>query len=47
MLLELNLAAKQHVILSGPHASGKTSILNHFLSSRGLYSNLCHISIII
>ena len=35
VLLELAQAARKHVILVGPHASGKTSIAHHFLSSRG------------
>ena len=36
MLLELAQASRRHVLLVGPHASGKTATLNHFLSARGM-----------
>ena len=36
MLLELAQASRRHVLLVGPHASGKTATLNHFLLARGV-----------
>ena len=38
MLLELSQASKRHVLLVGPHSSGKTATLKHFLSGRGKWN---------
>jgi len=37
VLLELALVARRHVLLVGPHGSGKTALCKHFLQGRGMW----------